>query len=221
MSALRVPGEFAGQDSTLRCGECRHQTSVIAGTIFQDTRTPLRLWFQAMWWMTTQKNGASALGLQRVLGLKQYQTAWTWLHKLRSAMVRPGRDLLSGRVEVDETYLGGLEEGLRGRKTETKALIIVAAEEDGRGIGRIRMRHIVDASAKSLHPFVQESVAPGSLVHTDGWLGYSGLAGKNYIHDVTILKGRQESASELLPRVHRVISLRGSSEKPKLQVAAW
>src|SRR5450756_403529 len=140
----------------LRCRDCRHQTSVIAGTIFQDTRTPLRLWFQAMWWVTTQKNGASALGLQRVLGLKQYQTAWTWMHKLRRAMVRPGRDLLSGRVEVDETYLGGLEEGLRGRKTETKALIIVAAQEDGRGIGRIRMRHIADASAKCLHAFVQE-----------------------------------------------------------------
>ena len=160
-----------------------------------------------MWWVTTQKNGASALGLQRVLGLKQYQTAWTWLHKLRYAMVRPGRDLLSGRVEVDETYLGGLEEGLRGRKTETKALIIVAAEEAGMGIGRIRMRLIADASAKCLHAFVQESVAAGSIVHTDGWAGYPGLADKGYVHNVTILKGRKESPSELLPRVHRVISL--------------
>src|SRR5664280_2773753 len=106
----------------LRCRECRHQTSVTAGTIFQDTRTPLRLWFQAMWWVTTQKNGASALGLQRVLGLRQTQTAWTWLHKLRTAMVRPGRDLLNGRVEVDETYLGGLEEGLCGRLNLDKAL---------------------------------------------------------------------------------------------------
>jgi transposase-like protein len=160
-----------------------------------------------MWWVTTQKNGASALGLQRVLGLKQYQTAWTWLHKLRSAMVRPGRDLLSGRVEVDETYLGGWEEGLRGRKTEAKALIVVAVEEDGRGIGRIRMRHIADASANRLHSFIRASVAPGSMVHTDGWAGYTDLAGKGYIHDVTILKGREELASELLPRVHRVISL--------------
>ena len=139
----------------LRCRECRHQTSVTAGTIFQDTRTPLRLWFQAMWWVTTQKNGASALGLQRVLGLRQYQTAWTWLHKLRTAMVRPGRDLLNGRVEVDETYLGGLEEGLCGRLNLDKALIVVAAQEDGPGIGRIRMRQIVDASAASLVPFVQ------------------------------------------------------------------
>lgn len=191
----------------LQCADCGYQTSVTAGTIFQDTRTPLRLWFQAMWWITTQKNGASALGLQQVLGLKQYQTAWTWLHKLRSAMVRPGRDLLSGRVEVDESYLGGLEEGLRGRKTETKALIIVAAQEDGRGIGRIRMRHIPDASAQSLHRFVQDSIAPGSVVHTDGWRGYSGLDTKGYLQEVTVLKGKKEPASELLPRVHRIISL--------------
>lgn len=191
----------------LQCCDCGCQTSVTAGTVFQDTRTPLRLWFQAMWWVTTQKNGASALGLQRVLGLKQYQTAWTWLHKLRGAMVRPGRDLLSGRVEVDETYLGGLEEGLRGRKTQSKALIVVAAQEDGRGIGRIRMRLVPDASAESLHRFVQDSVQPGSVIHTDGWRGYSGLNAKGYVHEVTVVKGRKETASELLPRVHRVISL--------------
>jgi hypothetical protein len=88
---------------------------VTAGTIFQDTRKPLTLWFRAAWWVTTQKNGASAMGLQRVLGLKSYKTAWTWLHKLRRAMIRPGRDRLTGRVEVDETYWGGLEEGVRGR----------------------------------------------------------------------------------------------------------
>lgn len=108
--------------------------------------------------------------LQRVLGLKKYETAWTMLHKLRRAMVRPGRDLLTGRVEVDERYLGGLEEGLPGRLKVEKALVVVAAQEDGRGIGRIRMRHIVDASAASLTPFVQDSVAPGSVIHTDGSL---------------------------------------------------
>lgn len=190
-----------------QCAGCGHQTSVTAGTIFQDTRTPLSVWFQAMWWITTQKNGASALGLQRVLGLKQYQTAWTWLHKLRSAMVRPGRDLLSGRVEVDESYLGGVEEGVHGRKTESKALLVIAAQEDGAGIGRIRMRQIPDASAGSLHPFVGDSITSGSVVHTDGWQGYSGLGTKGFIHEVTVLKGKKESASELLPRVHRVISL--------------
>ena len=190
-----------------QCAGCGHQISVTAGTIFQDTRTPLTVWFRAMWWVTSQKNGVSALGLQRVLGLGSYQTAWAWLHKLRRAMVRPGRDRLSGRVEVDETYLGGLEEGVRGRQTESKALIVVAAQEDGKGIGRIRMRRVPDASAESLVPFVEESVEPGSVVHTDGWLGYAPLETKGYIHRITFLRGHQKSPSELLPRVHRVISL--------------
>ena len=149
----------------LECAACGCQTSVTAGTIFQDTRTPLPIWFRAMWWVTTQKNGASALGLQRVLGLKSYETAWAWLHKFRRAMVRPGRELLAGRVEVDECYVGGLEEGLPGRLNLDKALVVVAAQEDGPGIGRIRMRQIMDASAASLVPFVQDSVAPGSTIH--------------------------------------------------------
>jgi transposase-like protein len=191
----------------LQCSGCSYQSSVTAGTIFQDTRKPLTLWFRAVWWVTSQKNGASAMGLQRVLGLKSYKTAWTWLHKLRRAMVRPDRDRLSGRVEVDETYLGGLEEGVRGRQTERKALIIVAAEEDGPGIGRIRMRRIVDASAESLVPFVEASVEVGSVVHTDGWLGYEPLQSKGYDHEVTFLKGNKNTPSELMPRVHRVISL--------------
>jgi len=122
-----------------------------------------------MCWLTTQKNGASAWGLQRVLGLKEYRTAWTMLHRLRRAMVRPGRDLLTGRVEVDECYIGGVEEGLLGRLNLKKALVVVASQEDGPGIGRIRMRQIADASAESLIPFVQNSVAPGSVIHTDGW----------------------------------------------------
>ena len=190
-----------------QCAGCAHQTSVTAGTVFQDTRTSLQLWFRVMWWVTIQKNGASALGLQRVLGLRRYDTAWTWLHKLRRAMVRPGRDLLAGRVEVDETYLGGEEEGLRGRHLGTKTLIVVAAQEDGPRIGRIRMRQIADASAESLLPFVAESITPGSVVHTDGWQGYSPLGTKGYGHEVTQLHGQKKAASELLPRVHRVVSL--------------
>lgn len=191
----------------LVCAGCQYQGSVTAGTIFQDTRKPLALWFRAIWWVTTQKNGASALGLQRILGLGSYVTAWTWLHKLRRAMVRPGRDRLSGRVEVDETYVGGLEEGVRGRQTETKALVAIACEEDGRGVGRIRLHHIQDASATSLHGFVQEAIDPGSVVHTDGWEGYAGLEAKGYQHKVTVLQRRRRSPSELLPRVHLVASL--------------
>ena len=190
----------------LECAACGAQTSVTAGTIFQDTRTPLPVWFRAMWWITTQKNGASALGLQRVLGLKSYETAWTWLHKLRRAMVRPGRDLLDGRIEVDEGYVGGPEEGLPGRLNLEKTLVVIAVEEDGKGIGRIRMRQISDASAESLLPFIRDSVVPGSIVHTDGWLGYSPLKGNGFRHEVTYLKGNRKTASELLPRVHLVIS---------------
>lgn len=190
-----------------QCADCDRQTSVTAGTIFQDTRTPLPVWFRAMWWVTTQKNGSSALGLQRVLGLKSYETAWSWLHKFRRAMVRPGRDLLTGRVEVDECYVGGPEEGLPGRLNLEKALVVVAAEEDGTRIGRIRLRQIVDASAESLIPFVRESVVSGSTVHTDGWLGYLPLKKNGYQHDVTYLKQSTQAASELLPRVHLVISL--------------
>lgn len=188
-----------------QCAQCGRQTSVTAGTIFQDTRTPLRVWFHAMWWLTTQKNGASALGLQRVLGLKHYQTAWTWLHKLRTAMVRPGRDLLTGTIEVDEAYLGGLEEGAPGRGTQRKALIGVAAQEDGRGIGRIRLQRLADASGQSLEGFIRASVAPGSVIHSDGWSGYAGVTKLGYAHEVSVVKGKP--ADELLPRTHRVISL--------------
>ena len=122
-----------------QCASCNRQVSVIAGTIFEATRKPLVIWFRAIWWIVSQKNGASALGLKRVLGLGSYETAWTWLHKVRRAMVRPGRDRLAGRIQVDETYLGGLEEGVRGRQTFKKALIAVAAEENGKAIGRIHV----------------------------------------------------------------------------------
>jgi len=145
--------------------------------------------------------------MQRVLGLGSYETAWTWLHKLRRAMVRPGRDRLSGRVEVDETYVGASEKGLRGRNIEKKALIVVAAQEDRKGTGRIRMARIQDASASSLLPFIEESIEPGSVVHTDAWQGYSGLEKKGYQHEVTVLARRKESASELLTRVHHVVGL--------------
>lgn len=189
------------------CTKCEYQVSVKAGTLFQDARKPLTMWFRAIWWITSQKTGASAMGLKQVFGLGSYETAWTWLHKLRRAMVRPGRDRLSGRIEVDEAYVGGLEEGVRGRQTDTKALIAIAAQEDGKGIGRIRMRRIRDASSDSLHPFVLDVVEQGSVVHTDGWEGYTGLDMKGYTHEVTVMKRKKESASELLPRVHRVVSL--------------
>ena len=138
-----------------RCVTCERQTSPTAGTIFEGTRTPLRTWFLAMWYVTTQKLGVSALGLQRVLGLGSYQTAWAWLHKLRRAMVRPGRDKLDGEVEVDETYVGGSETNVRGRKTIQKSIVAVAVEIRGRGSGRIRMSRVADVSGDSLSSFVK------------------------------------------------------------------
>jgi transposase-like protein len=181
-----------------------HQASATAGTIFQDTHKPLRMWFRAIWYVTSQKNGASAMSLQRILGLGSYSTAWTWLHKLRRAMVRPGRDRLRGVVEVDETYWGSEEEGVIGRLTEDKALIIVGAEKDGEGIGRIRLRRIPDVTRASLHGFIAEAIEPGSTVQTDGLNAYLGLEG--YAHDRTVQR-HQPKGKHLLPRVHQVVSL--------------
>ena len=186
------------------CADCRHQASVTAGTIFQDSHLPLTVWFRAIWHVTSQKNGMSALGLQRALGLGSYKTAWSLLHKLRRAMVRPGRDRLHGTIEVDDAYWGTKEKGVIGRLTEDKALILVAAEEDGAGIGRIRLRRVPDLTKTSLHGFISQVVEPGSTVRTDGLPAYLGLEG--YIHDRTVQRQSREG-EHLLPRVHRVVSL--------------
>jgi len=189
-----------------QCSACRYQVSVIAGTIFQDTHKPLTMWFRAFWWVAGQKNGASALGLKRILGLGSYQTAWAWLHKMRRAMVRPGRDRLGGLVEVDESYIGGEKSGKRGRGAEGKALVAVAVEDKGdQGIGRIRMMVVPDASGKSLIGFVSASVVEGSGVRTDGWSGYSGLSAAGYDH---IVECRNASVGDRPSKlVHLAVSL--------------
>jgi hypothetical protein len=179
--------------------------SVLAGTIFQDSHIPLTTWFRAMWHVTSQKNGISALGLQRVFGLGSYKTAWAMLQKLRRAMVRPGRGRLRGTVEVDEAYWGGEEEGVIGRLTHDKALILVAAEADGEGIGRIRLAHVSDLTRATLHGFIGQAVEPGSVVQTDGLATYGGL--ESYRHDPRVQRKQPAGADHLLPRVHRVISL--------------
>jgi len=158
-----------------------------------------------MWHVTSQKYGANALGVQRVLDLVSYVTAWVWLHKLRRAMVRPGRDRLSGVVEVDETYVGGEKPGKHGRGAAGKALVLLAAQEDGRLIGRIRLCHVPDATAESLTSAVKDAVEVGSVVHTDGLHSYSGLSALGYGHAVT---RKDEAVGENpLPKVHLVASL--------------
>lgn len=189
-----------------QCTKCRYQTSVIAGTIFQDTHKPLTMWFRAIWWVTGQKNGASALGLKRILGLGSYKTAWSWLHKMRAAMIRPGRDRLTGVVEVDETYVGGKKAGKRGRGAEGKALVVIAVEDKAeKGIGRIRMAIVPNAAAESLTPFVKASIQEGSTVRTDGWGGYGELESSGYKHIVE----RQEACvgDHPLKLAHLAISL--------------
>lgn len=188
-----------------RCQLCDMQTSLTAGTIFHDRRKPLMLWFRAIWYVVNQKNGVSALGLQKVLGLGSYRTAWTWLHKLRCAMVRPGRDRLSGIVEVDETYIGGKKPGKRGRGAAGKSLVVVAVEDKSEHLGRIRLRHVVDASAVSLISAVEESVEKGSLVRTDGWRSYRQLPYKGYQHSV--IRQSADVGDNLLPLVSRVVAL--------------
>jgi len=174
-----------------QCKKCRRQTSITAATIFHDSRKPLRLWFEAMWHITSQKYGANALGLQRILDLGSYHTAWKWLHRLRRAMIRPDRDNLHGTVEVDETYIGGERSGKRGRGADNKTLVVVAVEdksstdgENSKGIGRIRLKRIPDASSASLMGFISENVIPGSLIRTDGWIGYEPLIRNDYEHIV-------------------------------------
>ncbi len=193
----------------LHCQECSTETSIISGTIFEKTRYPLRTWFFAIWLVTSQKSGASALGVKRALGLGSYQTAWAWLHKLRRAMVRPGRNLLHGDIEVDETYVGGKKKpGKRGRGAEGKEIVVIALEiHDPRGYGRVRMKRIPDVSADSLIPFVCKAVKPGSVIRTDGWSGYSDLTKQGYIHKQIIQSGSGDPAHVTMPGVHRIASL--------------
>lgn len=193
LGRLRWPEGFVcprcgGSDSwqtgrgLFHCIRCRTQTSVTAGTMFHRTRKPLRVWLRAMWHITSQKYGTNALGLHRVLDLGCYETAWQWLHKLRRAMVRPGRDQLSGVVQVDETFIGGRRKpGKRGRGAAGKALVAIAVEDKSpNGIGRIRLQHIPDASAGSLGAFAKQMISPGSVVVTDDWSGYLTLPSLGY-----------------------------------------
>jgi len=199
-------------DGRFECARCQARTSTTAGTVFDRTRTPLTVWFTACWLFATQKDGISALSLQRTLEIGSYQTAWAMLHRLRSVLVRPGRDRLAGTVEADETYIGGEEPGLRGGRARGKKVLTGIAVEvrEPRGLGRCRMAPLADASAASLHAFVADHVEPGATVVTDGWQGYRGLDRLGYVHDrrsQRATRARGDDPGELLPAVHRVASL--------------
>ena len=163
-----------------------------------------------MWWIVAQKTGASAYNLKDFMGFGSYETTWTWLHKLHRAMVRTGREKLSGNVEVDETYIGGdeIRTGKQGRGAEAKSLVVVATECLGKQIGRVRFKIIPDASKENLIQFIEDNLEHGSAVITDGWTGYSSLSeNKNYEHVKKLISNSGKKSHELLPHVHMVDSL--------------
>jgi hypothetical protein len=206
------------------CRSCDHQTSVTAGTLFMDTHLPLRLWFEAIWQVTSQKYGASALGLQRVLGLGSYRTAWNLLHKLRRAMVRPGRDRLQGVVEVDEVYIGGSRTRAELRLEDNKALVVIAAEDIDQKIGRIRLLRIADRTGESLRDAVSQLVQPGARVRSDDWQGYARLPQLGYEHEQVHYTAL--GSKNILPRVNRVSGLLkrwllGTPIKDPLRTPTW
>jgi transposase-like protein len=191
----------------LVCAACRHQASVTAGTILDKTRTPLTTWFEAAWHVTTAKNGLSAKTLEQTLATT-YRVAWAMLQRYRVAMVRTERERLSGEVEVDEAYVGGVGHGGRRGRGTCKCVVVIAVEvKHPKGFGRVRMRHISDVSGPSLLPFVCDAVAPGTVVLTDGWGGYNGLAKHGYERQTIVVSSSGDPAHVSLPGVHRVASL--------------
>ena len=189
-----------------RCQKCRFKNSVKTGSIFESSRLTLKIWFYAIWWVTAQKTGVSALNLQKNLGLGSYRSAWLLLHKIRNTMIYADRSLLQGDVEVDEAFIGGVRSGKRGRGAEGKELIVIAAECSGeKRVGRIRIQRIPDASSESLEPFITANVAKGSTIHTDGWKGYNHVGKLGYNH--LPKKSATVNPDELLPRINIATSL--------------
>ena len=202
----------------IKCGICRRESSVTSGTIFYRSHLPFLTWFKIMWHICLQKNGYSALSLQRLLGFS-YPTAWLCLHKLRKIMVRTGRELLDGDVEVDESYVGGVHEGKRGRGADGKEIVFLAVEKKKSDknsyiIGRIRLLCIPDVTRKTLWNAISATIAPGSTIITDGWKAYNGIDKIGFKHSV--VKNKIETPfneqnditnDSLLPKCHRVVSL--------------
>jgi transposase-like protein len=194
------------------CAACGKQHSLLAGTIFAQTKTGLARWFLAIWLVTSSKGGISAMELQRQMGFGSYQTAWSWLHKIRKAMVRPARRPLTERVEADETLVGGAKPGKRGRGAAGKTVVAGAVEAGrgkgrGRRLGRLRLQSAADASGASLEAFLAANVAPPAAVTTDGWPGYAGLGEAGYHHEAINLASGWGDAVLRLPAIHLVFGL--------------
>jgi transposase-like protein len=219
---LRWPDGFrcpacGGRDAWLTkrslfvCVECERQTSVLVGTVFEGSRLPLLQWFRAAWLITSRKSGVSASTIQEELGIGSYKTAWTLQHKLRKAMVRPERGLLSGEIEVDETYIGGPTPGRRGRSPDGKSIVAIAVEKPTGhiqyGYGRCRLRVVPNVQRQTLEDFITDVCEPGSVIYTDGHSSYARLDEIGYTHVISHLSSDETRAHETMPAVHRVASL--------------
>ena len=194
------------------CTACGKQHSLLAGTIFEQTKTGLAAWFLAIFLVTSSKGGISAMELKRQMGFGSYQTAWTWRHKIRRAMVRPERERLIARIEADETYVGGPQPGKPGRGAAGKTKVAGAVERGrgqgkGRRLGRLRLAVIEDVSARSLEGFLGQNVAKPAAVATDGWSGYAGLDAAGYTHEPLNLSTAWGDAALRLPAIHLVFGL--------------
>jgi len=190
----------------IKCKKCSSLITITSKTFFDQSNKPLSLWFRAIWWMIAQKIGVSATGLQSILGIGSYKTAWIWLHKLRVLMILPNREKLSGKVEIDETFIGGAVEGKRGRGSDNKSIVIIAIEVLPKGTGRVRLELIPNAQGKTLLGFIETNVEPGTTIVTDGWKGYSQIKDKGFEHKVH----KQVVAmndDEMLLNVHRIAAL--------------
>lgn len=191
----------------LVCPNCHYQATVIAGTIFNRTRTPLTTWLEAAWHVTTAKNGMSAKTLEQTLGTS-YRVAWTMLQRFRVSMVSSERKKLSGVVEIDETLVGGIDRGGKRGRGSQKSIVVIAVElYEPKGYGRVRMRFIPDASSNSLRGFINDVVESGSTICTDGWSGYNDLQTLDYSHKRTVLSSSEDQAHVSMSGVHRVASL--------------
>lgn len=184
------------------CGTCRMKFRVLAGTLLQDTKLPINLWFQMIWWFVGPKNGASALALMQNFGIGSYRTSWQLLKKLRSCTVFPLRQPLSGEVEVDEAFLGG---------KKNKEIIAVAAERRGKATGRIRLKHIKSREGTEIQGFIASTVIHGATIVSDRHKSYPAIVNKGYPHNPQKKPYFWEEVDgdddRLLPRVHRAVSL--------------
>jgi transposase-like protein len=190
----------------LVCKKCRQETSITSGTIFHRSKIPIHLLFRVLWFIVVQKTGVSALSVQKILGLKRYETVWTWLHKFRGIMILPNRERLSGTIEIDETFVGGIKKGKRGRGADGKEIVIIAIELVGKHTGRVRVEVIKNASRICINEFIKNNVELGSTIVTDGWKGYVDVERMKYKHKIET-KTIVANEENLTPNVHRIASL--------------